>query len=124
MRIALGQINPTLGDFSGNLRLIEQALDEAERRGADLLVLTELALSGYPPRDLLERPAFLAAAKDALAALARRVGKTGVVVGFPEALAPAATGRSPRSSSNTSTPCFFKVSYSVSAAVFTSGERS
>src|SRR5262245_30714682 len=61
VRIALGQINPTIGDFEGNLASIEEALSEAERRDADLLVLPELALCGYPPHDLLERPAFLAA---------------------------------------------------------------
>ena len=61
MKIALGQINPTVGDFDGNLRLAEDALAAAEAAGADLLVLPELALSGYPPRDLLERAAFVQA---------------------------------------------------------------
>ena len=46
MKIALGQINPTVGDFDGNLRLAEDALAAAEAAGADLLVLPELALSG------------------------------------------------------------------------------
>ena len=86
MKIALGQINPTIGDFEGNLALIEEALGRAERGGADLLVLPELSLSGYPPRDLLERPAFVDAAARALAALAGRVKGTAVVVGFPERL--------------------------------------
>jgi NAD+ synthase (glutamine-hydrolysing) len=92
VKIALGQINPTIGDFEGNLALIEAALGQAERGGADLLVLPELAISGYPPRDLLERPAFIDAAGRALAALAARVGSTAVVAGFPERL-DGATGR-------------------------------
>jgi NAD+ synthase (glutamine-hydrolysing) len=103
VRIALGQINPTIGDFPGNLALIEAALEQAERGNADLLVLPELALCGYPPRDLLERPAFIDAAGRALETLAGRVGRhptpdgrhTAVVVGFPERLpqAGATTGR-------------------------------
>jgi len=86
VKIALGQINPTIGDFEGNLALAETALGQAERGGADLLVLPELSISGYPPRDLLERPAFIEAAGRALAALARRVGRTAVIAGFPERL--------------------------------------
>jgi len=86
VKIALGQINPTIGDFEGNLALIDGALQQAERGGADLLVLPELCISGYPPRDLLERPAFVDAAGRTLAALARRVGRTGVIAGFPERL--------------------------------------
>jgi NAD+ synthase (glutamine-hydrolysing) len=94
VRIALGQINPTIGDFSGNLALIDEVLGRAERAGADLLVLPELALCGYPPRDLLERPAFIDAAGRALGELVARVGRTpgpdgrhtAVVVGFPERL--------------------------------------
>ena len=92
MKIALGQINPTIGDFPGNLALIEEALAQAERAGADLLVLPELSIAGYPPRDLLERPGFIDAARRSLETLAARVGRSGaggrgqtaVIVGFPE----------------------------------------
>jgi NAD+ synthase (glutamine-hydrolysing) len=95
--VALGQINPTIGDFAGNLRLIEAALDTATARGAELLVLPELALCGYPPKDLLERPAFLDAATAALRTLAARVAEkqthTAVLVGFPEPLADVVDGR-------------------------------
>jgi NAD+ synthase (glutamine-hydrolysing) len=95
VRIALGQINPTIGDFAGNLALIADALAHAEDAGADLLVLPELALCGYPPRDLLERRAFVDAAGRALGELAARVGMrrtpdgrhTALLVGFPERLA-------------------------------------
>ncbi len=87
MKIALGQVNPTIGDFAGNVRLAEEALAKAESAGADLLVLPELMLSGYPPRDLLEREAFLDASRAAFDRLATRVqGHTAVLVGFPEVL--------------------------------------
>ncbi len=74
MKIALGQINPTVGDFDGNRALVEDALRAAESGGADLLVLPELALSGYPPKDLLERAGFLSACAACLRTLAPRVG--------------------------------------------------
>lgn len=94
MKLALGQINPTVGDFAGNLRLITDAMDQARSVGADLLILPELALCGYPPRDLLERPAFLEANQKALLTLTEKVrGSMGVVVGVVEKLAPAVAGR-------------------------------
>ena len=97
MRIALGQINPTIGDFDGNRLLVWDAAVEAERLGADLVLFPELALSGYPPKDLLERPAFLDAARASLDALAADLGargvRAGVIVGFPERLPPSSQGR-------------------------------
>jgi NAD+ synthetase len=93
VKIALGQINPTVGDFDGNLKLIEEALVAAEKAGAELLVLPELALSGYPPRDLLEREAFIQAGLRSLERLTTRVKDTGVIVGFPERLPEAPVGR-------------------------------
>jgi NAD+ synthase (glutamine-hydrolysing) len=97
VRIALGQINPTIGDFDGNRRLVWDAALEAERRGADLAIFPELALSGYPPKDLLERPAFLDAARASLDAVAAELGtrgaRVGVLVGFPERLPPSTEGR-------------------------------
>ncbi len=94
MKIALGQLDPTIGDFEGNLRLARQAMDQARAAGADLLVLPELMVCGYPPRDLLERDAFLHAsgrALDDLCASAR--GSLAVVVGFPEVLPEVRAGR-------------------------------
>jgi NAD+ synthase (glutamine-hydrolysing) len=84
--IALAQINPIVGDLSGNAKLIGDAAAVAHRSGAKLLVTPELALTGYPPEDLLLRPAFIEAAADALdelrSALAVYPGLT-VVVGHP-----------------------------------------
>jgi NAD+ synthetase len=97
VRIALGQINPTIGDFDGNRRLVWEATLEAERRGAELAVFPELALSGYPPKDLVERTAFLDAARASLDALAADLGargvRAGIIVGFPERLPPSTEGR-------------------------------
>jgi NAD+ synthase (glutamine-hydrolysing) len=59
MRVALAQINPTIGDFPGNTARIVRAAREAARRGAEVVVFPELALTGYPPRDLVEKPSFL-----------------------------------------------------------------
>ena len=59
MRIRLQQINPTIGDLTGNKELILQAISQAEDDGIDLLLLPELVTSGYPPMDLLERQVFL-----------------------------------------------------------------
>ena len=64
--IALAQINSVVGDLSGNAKLISDAAEVAHRAGAKLLITPELALTGYPPEDLLLRPAFIEAAADAL----------------------------------------------------------
>ena len=60
MRLALGQMNATIGDFAGNGAKIEALWKEAEAAKADLLLVPEMALCGYPPRDLLDRPSFQA----------------------------------------------------------------
>ena len=59
MKIALAQLNPTIGDFTGNLESIIKALKYVSSDSPDLMVLSELVLSGYPPQDLLERKSFL-----------------------------------------------------------------
>ena len=71
MRVALLQINPTVGDLDGNARLIADAARAAWQQGARVALAPELALCGYPPEDLLLRPAFLRANAAALEALAR-----------------------------------------------------
>ncbi len=60
MRIALAQVNPTVGDLAGNRRLVEEAAAKATGAGADIVVLPEMVLTGYPPMDLLERDGFVA----------------------------------------------------------------
>ena len=85
-RIALAQINVTVGDFAGNVAKIVAAARAAHNDGAKLLIAPELALSGYPPEDLLLRPAFYAASAAALADLAAQLKPfTGlhVIVGHP-----------------------------------------
>ncbi len=69
MKIALAQINPTVGDFTGNTRMILDAARRAASAGAELVVFPELAICGYPPADFLEKAAFLARAEAAVAEL-------------------------------------------------------
>src|SRR5450631_4059898 len=87
MRIAIAQLNQVVGDLPGNAARIVDAMADARRGGAQLLITAELSLCGYPPEDLLLRPAFLASCADELARLASRVDGLTVLVGFPE-LAP------------------------------------
>lgn len=82
IRLALAQINPTVGDLDGNRRRIEQAIRRARSQGAALVALPELAVTGYPPEDLVLRPAFVAANRAALAALAPLATGITAVVGF------------------------------------------
>ena len=85
MKIALLQVNPTVGDLAGNARLILDALRQAASGGAALAVTPELALVGYLPRDLLLSPGFVRRSWDALETLARdAVDLPPVLVGLPE----------------------------------------
>ncbi len=70
MKIALAQINPTVGDFVGNTKKILEFADRAAELGAELAVFPELAVCGYPPADFLEKKAFIARAEQALAEIA------------------------------------------------------
>ncbi|HVK92573.1 MAG TPA: NAD+ synthase [Mycoplana sp.] len=85
LRIAVAQLNPTVGDVAGNLAKAREARADAARQGADLLLLTELFISGYPPEDLVLKPAFLKACRAAVEALAADTadGGPGVIIGFP-----------------------------------------
>ncbi len=71
MKLALGQINPTVGDFSGNVKLMIDAARRAAEQGAALIFFPELALSGYPPQDLVEVPSYLDQNQSELCRLAR-----------------------------------------------------
>ncbi len=83
MRLALAQLNTTVGDLDGNRRRIVDAIGEAGRAGADLLLVPELAVTGYPPEDLLLRPGFLRAAAESLEEIAREATGVAALVGFP-----------------------------------------
>jgi NAD+ synthase (glutamine-hydrolysing) len=82
MNVALAQINTTVGDLSGNEAGILAAYQRGVAVGAELVVLPELAITGYPPRDLLLRPTFVAENLAALDRLAARTGSTGLIVGY------------------------------------------
>jgi NAD+ synthetase len=82
MKIALAQLNPTVGDIEGNRRRILDAYSKAAAMGADLVVTGELSLVGYPPRDLLLKPRFVADNLAAFERLVGEVGRTGLLVGF------------------------------------------
>ena len=84
MKIALAQINPTIGDFDGNCQRIMAAAREGAARGAELTVFSEMCVMGYPARDLLERPDFLRAQDRALAKLRTELAGIPVVLGFVE----------------------------------------
>jgi NAD+ synthase (glutamine-hydrolysing) len=81
MRLALGQINTTVGDFEGNFSRILDQLARAEQEKAELLLLPELSVCGYPPKDLIDRPAFQRETARALKNLTKRVKDTAVVLG-------------------------------------------
>ena len=80
MRIALGQINTTVGDMAGNVARMVDAAKEAAGRNAEIVVFPELAVTGYPPRDLMEKPSFLERAEQELARLAELTAPLGIVV--------------------------------------------
>jgi NAD+ synthetase len=89
MRIALAQFDFPVGDLAGNAGRIVCLLAEArDRHGADLVLFPELALSGYPPEDLLLRPAFLAECQQRMQEIAAQVRGIVAVVGWPEAAGP------------------------------------
>jgi NAD+ synthase (glutamine-hydrolysing) len=83
MRIALAQIDTTVGDLDGNRALVLDRLEEARAAGADLVLFPELCVTGYPPEDLLLRPAFLRAARRSLDEIAAASAGATALVGFP-----------------------------------------
>ncbi len=94
MKIALAQINPTVGDFEGNGRTLLACAERAAAAGANLVLFPELAICGYPPADLLEKPAFIQRAGEVLNELARQTESLplAIVCGLPTP-APADSGK-------------------------------
>jgi len=85
LRIAVAQLNPTVGDIKGNLAKAREVRADAARQGADLVLFTELFLAGYPPEDLVLKPAFLAACERAAEDFAKDTSDNGpgVIIGVP-----------------------------------------
>ena len=84
MKIALAQLNPVVGDLRGNAALVRAAAEQAVASGADLLVTSELLISGYPPKDLLLREGFAHACDRAVSALAKELPSgLAVLIGHP-----------------------------------------
>ena len=101
MKIAVAQINTTVGDFAGNAERIRHAIEAARDAGADLVVTPELALAGYPAEDLLLRDDFCDQAQAELMKLASYCLDVAVIVGYPQAIrvrenSPAPQNRDPR----------------------------
>jgi NAD+ synthase len=85
LRIAIAQLNPTVGDVAANLARARQARADAASQGADLILFTELFISGYPPEDLILKPAFLRACERAAEEIAAETadGGPGIIIGVP-----------------------------------------
>jgi NAD+ synthase (glutamine-hydrolysing) len=83
VRLALAQINPVVGDLDGNRDLILERIAEAKAAAADLVIFPELAVTGYPPEDLLLRPGFIRTAEESVEAIAREARGATVLVGAP-----------------------------------------
>src|SRR5436305_5256436 len=83
MKLALAQIDPVVGDLDGNRELILGRIEEARDAGADLVLLPELAVTGYPPEDLLLRPGFVRAARASLDRIAAETRGIVALVGVP-----------------------------------------
>jgi len=83
MRLALAQIDPTVGDLEGNRELILERVEEARAAAADLVLFPELAVTGYPPEDLLLRPGFVRAARASLDQIAAEIHDLVALIGVP-----------------------------------------
>jgi NAD+ synthase/NAD+ synthase (glutamine-hydrolysing) len=82
VKIALGQINPTVGDFSGNATKIVEYARRAQAGGAGLILFPELSVCGYPPRDLVERPSFVAGNRETVERIAAETRGIAVICGL------------------------------------------
>ena len=93
MKIALCQINPIIGDFQYNTALIRDNIAKAKSEGCRLAVFPEMSLLGYPPRDLVERPAFISQNLRELESLASGIEGISVLCGYVDRN-PSKTGKS------------------------------
>ena len=84
MKIAIGQTNPTIGDLAGNVSRMADFAAQANAAHANLIVFPELSITGYPPRDLVEKPSFIRRSEEALADLAQQTESLsiGIVAGY------------------------------------------
>ncbi|MCF6311117.1 MAG: NAD+ synthase [Verrucomicrobiales bacterium] len=82
MKVGIGQINATIGDFAGNVERLLRAYEQCVAEGADLVVTPELAIPGYPPRDLVYRSGFVEGNLAALQELAEKTGEVPLITGF------------------------------------------
>ena len=82
MNIAIAQINTIPGDLEGNTVKIIDYIDRAKKKGAELVVFPELAITGYPPKDLLLKPSFIKKNLEKLALIARHADTIAVIVGY------------------------------------------
>src|SRR5215207_1383830 len=97
LRLALAQVNPTVGDLAGNALLVREWTARAAAQQAQLVVFTEMVLTGYPVEDLVFRESFVAASREAVQRLAAELmtdgfGELAVVVGYLDADGPAKLG--------------------------------
>ena len=97
MKIALGQIDPTVGDFSGNAAKIIEFSRRAQAEGAGLILFPELSVCGYPPRDLVERPSFVAQNRESVERIAAETACIAVICGLVTPVQ-SATGKTARNS--------------------------
>ena len=83
MKIALGQINPTVGDFTGNSKKIVEYSQRARESGAGLILFPEMSVCGYPARDWVEKPSFVERSRKAVESIAQQTRGIAVICGFP-----------------------------------------
>src|SRR5476651_1593520 len=94
MKVGFAQINPTVGDLTGNADKVLAAYQLAVKHGAEVVLAPELAIAGYPPRDLIFQSRFVPAQLQALEKLEREIGGVPLIVGFVEPRLPQAPGQS------------------------------
>ena len=83
MKVELAQLNYTIGDFEGNTSKIVEAIERAKQNSVDLIVFSELCVTGYYPHDLLEKKEFIRKAEDAVSVIAQKCNCIAAVVGAP-----------------------------------------